>query len=89
MQATLGYMFSAWYNVISTEELINAVKRVIAGGKYISPTLAERLARIGDLDGWLASIPPEPDAASASEVGAPSIDDSQLRQQLESLGYIQ
>ena len=42
-----------------------------------------------DLDGWLARIPPEPDASSGTEAGAPSIDDVQLRQQLEALGYVQ
>ncbi|MCL4193647.1 MAG: TonB-dependent receptor, partial [Thermoguttaceae bacterium] len=26
LRVTAGYMFSAWYNVISTEELINAVQ---------------------------------------------------------------
>jgi arylsulfatase A-like enzyme len=41
------------------------------------------------LDRWLASLPPEPDPRSASETGAASIDDQQLRQQLEALGYIQ
>ena len=42
-----------------------------------------------DLDAWLAIVPPEPDASSAGQAGAPSIEDEQLRQQLESLGYIQ
>jgi len=43
----------------------------------------------GDLDRWLAAVPPEPDPRAGEETGAPSIDDSQLRQQLEALGYVQ
>jgi arylsulfatase A-like enzyme len=42
-----------------------------------------------ELDRWLATLPPEPGPGTAAESGAPSIDDEQLRQQLESLGYIQ
>jgi arylsulfatase A-like enzyme len=42
-----------------------------------------------ELDRWLSSLPPEPDPRSASETGSPSIDDAQVRQQLEALGYIQ
>jgi len=42
-----------------------------------------------ELDDWLASLPAEPDEGSAGEAEAPSIDDAQLRQQLEALGYIQ
>lgn len=43
----------------------------------------------GELDRWLADVPPEPEPHAGGETGAPSIDDSQLRQQLEALGYIQ
>ncbi|HET9063373.1 MAG TPA: sulfatase, partial [Candidatus Binatia bacterium] len=42
-----------------------------------------------ELDRWLSSLPPEPDPRSANETGGPSIDDAQVRQQLEALGYIQ
>jgi arylsulfatase A-like enzyme len=42
-----------------------------------------------ELDAWLAGIAPEPDASSGEAAGAASIDDAQLRQQLEALGYVQ
>jgi arylsulfatase A-like enzyme len=41
------------------------------------------------LEGWLASVPPEPDEKSPGESGPPSLEDEQLRRQLEALGYVQ
>ncbi|MBC7231238.1 MAG: response regulator transcription factor [Actinobacteria bacterium] len=34
----------------AAEELVNAVKKVVGGGRYVSPSLAERLAEIIDED---------------------------------------
>jgi arylsulfatase A-like enzyme len=42
-----------------------------------------------DLDAWLENVPAEPGADSGVGVDTPSIDDAQLRRQLEALGYIQ
>jgi arylsulfatase A-like enzyme len=42
-----------------------------------------------DLDGWLESVPPAADLASGEHAGAPSIEDAELRRQLEALGYVQ